>query len=581
MKKFLLLFLFTWTGAQAQNTTKKQIPLNFEAARNGLQVLPQKFEYGLLDADRIRIGDILIDTRTFKFQLVPRNGLFALRFAWPAGLLTKGQLILLNNNGKALWSKDFRESDIKITPASENENSRLRAELADLTSEDLEPALVEQLKLLPFVTFCVSYNAPDTKIYLCSRELFIGSAEGRLQVKERKTVNKKSHVEINGRVVGNQGIIFLNDSETSIFFKASAESGAYLEIDTRLNDIDFKDVMLSPEEGFILITASGTEPVSKDQKIEILGGEAWRAKVPMERPVLYLKGAGGIPMRQEFFVKSTPPKEAFRPATSTSSISKTYSSGVSLKVTAAPGTKLKPTGKEDQLRSIGKNRFEWQLSDLPRSQRSRRYLQVDAPGGTYFARYDVHRGPPFTLHAGAQYLTPAGVSNGFLQVQWWLENFITSFHSGIEFESRMPLSKKDTQVDFTEFRLSWLYRFNQGFNMEDETWGLGVPISMIKGTGFSLQSFGLSLWGFRKAPSFYPRWIKWYIPRLTFFGGASSTDIKLKSAYELSLLNLHALTDRHHLTYGLLYQNYAFEVTGAAADSKAQMGLNLGYWTSF
>ena len=85
--------------------TQKSQNLVFQADRNGAQVLPQKFEYTLMDAERIRIGDILIDSSTFNFQLI-RSGSgenYRIKFVWPASMLSQGQLILMNNNGKALW----------------------------------------------------------------------------------------------------------------------------------------------------------------------------------------------------------------------------------------------------------------------------------------------------------------------------------------------------------------------------------------------------------------------------------------------------------------------------------------------
>src|SRR5688500_18655620 len=97
--KFLI---FATLLAQAQLK-----PLYFQANINGVKIIPQIFEYGLLDAEKIRVGDILIDSTTFKFQLVPSEYGYSLKFNWPAGLIEDGDLSVLNNNGKAIWSRSF------------------------------------------------------------------------------------------------------------------------------------------------------------------------------------------------------------------------------------------------------------------------------------------------------------------------------------------------------------------------------------------------------------------------------------------------------------------------------------------
>src|SRR5690349_966317 len=122
--KFLLFALLAYAQSK---------PLYFQANINGVKIIPQKFEYGLLDAEKIRIGDILIDATTFRFQLVPTEDGMALKFNWPAGLVEEGDLSVLNNNGKALWTRSISKNQFKVTSVA-GKIPHLRTELAEFVS---------------------------------------------------------------------------------------------------------------------------------------------------------------------------------------------------------------------------------------------------------------------------------------------------------------------------------------------------------------------------------------------------------------------------------------------------------------
>lgn len=81
------------------------IPLFFPAEKNNIRVLPQIFEYTLLDSEKIKIGDILIDASLIRFEIIksPGEDQVRLLFSWPAGLLQEGGIYLMNNSGRAVW----------------------------------------------------------------------------------------------------------------------------------------------------------------------------------------------------------------------------------------------------------------------------------------------------------------------------------------------------------------------------------------------------------------------------------------------------------------------------------------------
>ncbi len=130
------------TQAQQLSQKSKLSPLHFEAERNGLKVLPQRFEYTLLDDYKIKIGDVLVDTENINFSIAPAKSSqgYDLTFTWPIHLFDRGELALKNNTGKAIINTVFESKDLKViatantSPTTNNEST---------TSEEESTANVE------------------------------------------------------------------------------------------------------------------------------------------------------------------------------------------------------------------------------------------------------------------------------------------------------------------------------------------------------------------------------------------------------------------------------------------------------
>ncbi len=579
MNMKLALIIFSISISAAAGSEKSQA-LVFQADRNGAQILPQKFEYTLLDAQKIRIGDILIDSSTFNFQLI-RTGSdekYKIKFNWPAAMLIRGDLILMNNNGKSLWKTTINEKQIKVTSVV-TEYPQLRAELAEFTSDIVEPEILNTMKYLPFINFCISSVSENTKIYLCSRELYISSAEKEIVVKDRLTTEKKASVEINGKAVGSQGIIVLNDIDKSLFFRSTAESGAYLEIETRRKEVDFKDLVLSENGETLILTASGTEPADSS-KVKILGENLWQIEIPANRPIIYLKGGGGIPMRQEFFIKGDVPKEILRPQLMGTVPDKTFSSAITLQGNIPAGTRLRTLNPKDSVRVSNKNLFTWELRDLPRGLSSSHYINVAANSKNYVARYDIYRGSPYVFQAGLQYQSPSGVAIADLKFQWWLEKFISNFRWGLELDENIHLTNKINFPKYDETRLELLFRLKPGLPLQESVWGLSLPVVALRSSEIASNAFGLSLWGLQASPDFFPRWIQWYQPKLTYLvGSGGDLTYKLINWIELENVFYTPLTQKSWLTYGPHYRILTWDPV--PTESTSQIVLDIGYLYNF
>ncbi len=570
----VLRFLFlTLVFATAATAAAASIPLFFQADKNNIQVLPQRFEYNLADEDHIKIGDIDIDGTTFGFQIAPSvsfPGKYQARFIWPAGLLKEGSLLLKDNTGKAVWTTNFNRKTIKLLANRENseteksEGKAGRTQLAELVVDQLNPALIEDMKYFPFMNFCISRTNQDTRIYLCSKELYLTAKDNRMIVRARSQGRRTPFVEINGKSVSYQGVIFLNNESENIGFRAMTQSGTVLEVETRMKPVDFKDVVLTPDKKELVITASGAEPVN-EEKVKRLSDAEWQFKIDAERPVLYLKGEGNIPMRQEFYVKGDVPMDAARPSIEQNSYDRIYKPDLTLRGTSAPGTSVSSNAPNEKVDKLEDNRFRWHLTEIPAGEISRHYLRVSHEQSSYLAAYDVYRDFPFEVGGFLAYWTPSAQFYGDLSVTWWMENFMGSdanwsrLHWGLNLKESLMLTKKDGEANVNITHLELLWRATPGFHFQDRTWGLSIPYEVIQGNGLSVSGFGLGAFYSDKAQARYQRYMHWYEVKFDYLTGLGSGDVKLKGAMNL-LGTAYYHTDKHmSWSYGLGASQYSFD----------------------
>lgn len=563
-------------------------PLYFQADKNNLQVLPQRFEYTLLDQDRLKVGNILIDTTEIQFQIERTNDKknpYAIRFQWPAGLIKEGQLAIKNNSGKAIFNRTILPSDLKIGEAQVNEDG-LIVETANITFSDIESSMIDDMKYYPFMTFCIFKESYETRIYLCSKELYLSSQGGAMVIKSRDSIKRNANIDINGKVVGNQGIIYLNDRNESVAFKAHTQTGAFLEIETRMKDVDFKDVVLSPDGKRIILTASGARPFDT-HNVKILSEDDWQASIPRSRPVLYLKGEGDIPMRQEFFIRGVLPREGNRIFVSPRSPSRTYSSSLHLTGITPKGIDAitVPNDNSSTLRKTKGQQFQWSITDIPSGVNSRHYLLSQRGEESFTVGYDVFRGRPFVFDLKANYQTPSATGFANVGLQWWIENFLgldtdwARFHWGLNISYATQIMKNDDYPEFDKINFELLWRAQEGFYFVDSTWGLYLPIEMLQGSDSSLMAYGAGFFLHTKTEN--PRWRNWaaWSEWKAQYLFAGSGDVELSSAYHLGWTAYKNISSNWYFSYGVFIEDYKFEP--AASKEEMQMGAELGLRATF
>lgn len=411
------------------------VPLKFPAEKNGLKILPQRFEYALLDKDRLQIGDVLIDFRQIDFQLIQtdRGDLQKLRFQWPQALFSQGEVVIKDNTGKALWSEK-----IGRTQKQKSSQGHLRSGLQSFESTQKLDTLLKELKYYPFFYFCLQREEPLTRVFLCSKPLFVRKTdEKRSVILSRDSLRPETYVEVNGRGVNPQGAIILNSPDEFIFFRTLLLSGATLEIQTRTKPVEFKDIFLSPDNTQMVIRASGAEPVYEDRIVRLPNGD-WQTLLELERPLTYLRAEGDIPMKQEFLVEGT-----LRPEKIKASIENppevVYSDSITLKVKAPKGT------------------IDWKLDKLERGTNTR-YLNIPSESGTFVAMLDLERKAAWEISLGAS--IPLWIDLGikrFMNDQW-----------STQLSYSQELSKPKDFPQLSSLGLDVLY------SLKDASLGLGV-----------------------------------------------------------------------------------------------------------
>lgn len=575
-----LLVCLLCSSISVPSIAEKNI-LPYPPEKNQVQVLPQVFEYELMDSERLRVGDVLIDSQEFKFDLVSNGRSYYLNIRWPVGFFSEGTLSIKNSAGQNFWSKEFTKKQIKVINIDRKEGEEtLRNELAELKTENLTVEMIEDLKVIPFIRVCLNRTNESTKVDLCSRELYISSQDGALSVKPRKNTRKGSAVEINGKPADPQGLIYLNDAKESLEFRALAESGTSLVIETKLQPVDLEDLVLSEDEQGYELIASGAQAVDASQ-VKILTNTAddknirWKIQLPKERPIIYLKGGGDIPFKQEFLVRHTLPKPNWR-ATTDSFSKKTYGSSYTLNVKLPKGAKLSAKQEKSSARAINKSEVSWTLEELKHSQLNRRYLRFENNENKYAVRYQLERGLPFQALLGLRYETPSGMPYAQVRFDWWIESFLGylgDFRWGLGFDYVKYLSKNTEYPDVDSMGFELMYRFNQGFLFEEETWGLGLPFYQLKAAAGTATAAGVSILGHRRWNAWLTDKIKWHTPKFTYLSGGG-TDFKFKGGFELSDKLYFTLSEKSFYFAGAYLKSWSFDP--AFTNEKLQIGIDFG-----
>jgi hypothetical protein len=546
------LSLFIFFSARAGDP---QAQLIFPPEKSQIQILPQRFEYQLLNKDQIRIGNALIDSTKIDFQMTAvgkSKDRFKLRFRWPAGLLDQGEIALKDNSGKSFWLQDFTTE--QIVTAEETQQSTFEIE-ADL------PELIRMIQLYPFFRFCLHREEPLTKIYLCSKDLYFKRNQSDIQIVIKDSHRSESFVEINGQNVGDQGVIYLNSPSEFVSLRALLASGTNLEIDTRMKKINFKDVVLTEDQSQIKIQAEGSEPVDAST-VEKISPTQWQTFLDVSRPSVYVKGEGNLPLRQEFLIKGPVRRENIQVNIMAGHTQSTLKNQHTLKIKPAEGLKLAQADKNTRLTKISSQEYLWTLTGLQKKEVNRRYVKVIADDGEYFAAYDLQRLAAFD--ASLRLMAPL-----WAQAKLTL-NYSEIWSGALQYDSQFTQTLS-TEPTIKALTLNAQRRLEPGVAFRDPGVSVELYLQYFSLDPSSLAALGAGVAGELASPPLWHRFFPWSQLRLRLpllsFGGTTS----IKSSYETELALRSADSASGYWEVGLRNHHYVFSGEGLDTQSDRTM----------
>lgn len=466
MIRIIILFVGATCWAQGSGSPGKGNPnsLFFPFEKNHVQILPQRFEYELLDKDQFRIGNAQFDARLFEFNVSDKaneNGERKIQVRWPAALLTTGEISIRDNIGKSLWTTPIAKSTAKMVKKQQGSGSTL---VASAEGAMIPERVFNLIFHSPYFRVCIQKADQLTRIAICSKDFYFGKLDGKSAILSRDSDRSESYVNINGNKVDPVGLIFLQGVSNVISLRVLLLSGAQIEVDTRLKKVDFRDMYLSQDGERLVVSAFGAEPVA-GQKVLRMADGSWQTEVGINRPVIYLKGEGDIPMKQEFVTEGTIRKQQIRVEAEDPLPKFTYSNRINIRLKKTPQYKLATPDEMSKLEER-EDSYSWTLLNLTDGVRNRRLVRVSMADETFMAAWEIERNLPWHVRASLGFPFMARV-----QFERWFDNQ----HLGLggEFEHNFTGSKDgDRSAQRMKANLYW--SIPEHVNMKDVGWGLLV-----------------------------------------------------------------------------------------------------------
>ncbi len=535
IKKLLIVpfLFFLWAPYCLFAAEKKGQPLLFPAQQNNIKVLPQKFEYSLRDAYRFLLGNRIIDTSHFEFQLNPNDSSLQVDMKWPENIFSSGTLSILNPSGVATWTISLQKNQNFISIPKAN-------------------FLIEKLLGLSFFKFCISQYELNTGMEICSPELIAKGSGRKLRI-ESKPYPNKPRIQINGRAVTPHGIVFLNDENESLSFRAIAASGAEFKMDTRSIKLDFLDI-INVNEALMSITVKGPFPLAPAQ-YKIIKDDIWSVSLKKDRALIYIAGEGKVPLRQEFVVEGPLPSEENRLYLENTSPTNAYASSLELRGWAPQKGVPQASDPASEVSVFG-DRFAWSLKSLSVGKSKMSTIQVADGKEIFTAGYSFSR-------AYSRRVELLGGINTFksnlyfgAEAQSWLESFslfskLSQQKIGIGFIYNQDITG-DTKTALIELDLYW--RIKKGLQMIDPSFYAGLGLQSLTYESQSLQTLAPFVGWF--GPSFkkmkYFSWQEIYFKQSL---PAKTTNLDLKSKTELKWKLYRPLKEQRQIRYSVGFFN--------------------------
>lgn len=544
-----LLILISANLLWAQLSFADPDQLFFPVEKSQIRILPQRFEYQLIDANRFQVGNLLIQATDIGIR-ISNNKNQKFTFFWPLELLDFGDIVIKDSSGKAIWRRSVSKAQVQVRSSS----SGTKLATTELSAADGED-LFRLIQRSPFFRFCALRENPQTKIFFCSKDLYLVRKGSLIGLQARDSLRPDSFVEINGKLVERQGFIFLNSSKDPLSLRALMLSGSTIEIDTRMKDVNFQDVVLSNDEKSLIVSAKNKElPGTQLDETSV----AWKSTLDVERPSLYLKGEGNIPLKQEFLIEGPIRKESIKVDISGPAPEVTSSSSITLNLKSDSFLKLESAGdRQSSLQRTGNDTYQWTLKNLRRNETNRRYLKtIDSrknPSEVFWAAYDIKRNSAFEVSMRAYYPLRAD-----LQVLWFPNS---RWQFGGRYDSQIGKNSKFDSSSVVSAEV--FYRLSPGIHMIDPSYRAGVFYDAFSSSGGNLGLYGLSLGGQYKNTSIYGFVAPWLLVDAKAPLASTDSSFQVTGSFDIqAVLRFPENLDRYQ-EVGIKYRSYNFKKSSA------------------
>lgn len=531
-----------------------ELSLFFPLEKANVQILPQRFEFNLVDKDKFRIGNTLFDARLFEFRVSKGESedKFRLKLKWPAGLLSEGEISIRDNIGKAIWIYPIDKKQISFRRKT---GDRASQTVAELEGDVLPEAVFRGLQFVPYFQICVQKTALPTRISLCSKDFFIQVAKGRLEIRSRDSLRHESYVNINGNKVGSQGVIFLQSLSDVISMRVLLLSGATLDVDTRMKEVEFRDIAANQAKGRLLVSGIGAEPVPGHRTIKF-ADSSWRTEIPLARPVIYLRGEGDIPMRQEFILQGTVRDQSTKVDVIGKLPISTYNSSVNIALKRDSRIKVQAGDEFSSITDLeGSDTLTWTLLDLIDTTRNRRFLTLQKDGQKFTAAWDIIRYPRWDFSASL-----ALPLEFRAHLRGWFEN--RNLGMGLDYQTFLTEWKKGIGPT-GRMRLPIYWSIPSHYNFRDSAWGILLTPENYSFKSASVTGIGCGGFFQIQMPRNRSYLGQWNLSELSFMhipmGGAA----KLKSEIFLRSEFLYPHGNRRFWWWGVEIDQAKLEAEGA------------------
>ncbi len=547
LKPLLSLFIFSSLGLSALAENDQ---LLFPVEKSNVRVLPQRFEYNMIDANRFQVGNLLIQASEIGIRLTSGKSTQKFTFYWPLDLLDlsdgNGNIVVKDSSGKALWERSVQSNQVQIKRSS----SGARLASAELSASD-DKELFESIQRSAFFKFCAYKENSQTKIYFCSKDLYLLKRKARFNILTRDSQRPESFVEINGQAVDKQGFIYLNSSKDPLSLRALMLSGSTLELDTRMKDVNFLNIVLTDDEKNILVSAQNREVETEGSSESLETREVWTTKLEVERPSLFLKGAGNIPLKQEFLIEGPVRKESVKVDVIDPPLQNLANSEVNLELKPAAKLRLESGDKNTSLEQKADGVYSWTMKNLRRNDINRRYVKVidTEKDQTFWGAYDIRR---ISGYEAAVYgFWPLRASAHLSYVAHPRFNFTARYDAQVD--------KTSDSDAFNSLDLEAHYRLNSGIHMVDPRWRVGGFFSSFAGKGTSMGLYGLDLQAQYKNWKYWGLQVPWTLVGIRAPLASTDSSYKVSGSFESQAsLRLMPNLDRFH-ELGLKYRSYVFK----------------------